>query len=196
MRTDTSLASVKGELEQLLTNLGYELILMRYFGRARRGHLEVLIDKPGGVNIADCETVSQQVSAYLDVLDPIPHTYTLEVSSPGVNRPLTKDAHLEANVGQRVILRLNPGDDGRSRRIEGILKGVGREALEMEIRGQLQSIPRETIRESRLVYDWDREPERRKQTNGSRQPAEGKADAGNEPGGKDSRSKAHKSKER
>lgn len=154
MRPHTSLGALQGELERLLAAWGYELVLLRYLGRVRSGHLELLIDKPGGVTLADCEGVSRQISAYLDVVDPIPSGYTLEVSSPGVNRPLTKDEHLEANLGQRVALRLSTKEGG-SRRMEGILKRVGKEDLEMEVKGHYLSIPREKIQESRLKYDWD-----------------------------------------
>lgn len=154
MKAQINLGALQGELDRLLTALGYELVRLRYLSHTRRGHLELLIDKPGGVTLADCEGVSRQVGPYLDVLNAVPQRYTLEVSSPGVNRPLTKEEDLQANLGRTVALRLAK-QQGGSRRLKGILKGVAKDALEMEVKGRCVSIPRESIQESTLVYDWD-----------------------------------------
>jgi ribosome maturation factor RimP len=143
-------------MERLLSAWGYELVLMRYMGQPRSGHLRLLIDKPGGITISDCEMVSKQVGAYLDVVDPIPQRYTLEVSSPGLNRPLTKDGDLEASLGKRVSLRLTALSGG-SRRMQGVLKGIGKETLQMEIDGRILEVAREKILEATLMYDWQEE---------------------------------------
>ena len=151
-----SLDALQGELELLLAAWGYELVLMRYNSQARGGYLRLLIDKPGGIAVADCETVSKQVGAYLDVVDPIPQRYMLEVSSPGLNRPLTKEEHLLASVGQRVALRLTALSGG-SRRLQGVLRGVGEDALQVEVDGRILPVAREKIREATLLYDWDQQ---------------------------------------
>src|SRR5690606_14779876 len=92
-------------LEPVVEDLGYELVLVELVGSGQRT-LRLYIDAPGGVNLDDCESVSRQVSAVLDVDDPIAGAYTLEVSSPGIERPLVREDHFRSHVGERVRIRL------------------------------------------------------------------------------------------
>ena len=105
------------------------------FGRsAERWILTVYIDRPGGaVTLDDCQTVSEQLGAELEAADPVPHAYTLEVSSPGLDRPLRTEAHWRGAVGLRVRLSLLEARDGR-RRFSGRLEAVeeGRVTVALE----------------------------------------------------------------
>ena len=126
--SSTSSTSKEQELEALLTptvrQLGCELWGLEYrpWGR-RRATLKLYIDAPDGVTIDDCERVSRQVSALLDVEDPIASAYRLEVSSPGLDRALFRREHYQASIGEQVDVRLALPLDGR-RRVEGQLVGI------------------------------------------------------------------------
>ncbi len=91
--------------------------------RARAGILRIFIDRPEGIGIEDCERVSREVSALLDVEDPIPTAFTLEVSSPGDDRVLRTHAHFERFKGSRVLVELVAPRDGR-RRYTGVMQEV------------------------------------------------------------------------
>jgi ribosome maturation factor RimP len=118
-------------LEPVLATLGYDLvdIDVRYGGD---GLLRLFIDRDPPVTLADCELVSEQVGAFLDVEDPLPGRYTLEVSSPGADRRLRTAAHFERFVGDRVRLELAVAREGR-RRYSGVLKGVTDDRIEVQV---------------------------------------------------------------
>lgn len=115
------------EIEALLAPtvraLGCDIWGVEYRPRGRSSTLKLFIDAPDGVTIDDCERVSSQVSALLDVEDPIVEAYDLEVSSPGLDRTLFKPEQYAASVGERVDVRLAFPFEGR-RRFEGCLVGV------------------------------------------------------------------------
>ena len=121
-------------LEPTVIGLGYELVNLEYRSGAN-GLLRVFIDGPQGIGLEDCEKVSEQVSALLDVEDPLPGHYTLEVSSPGSDRVLRKPEHFTRFAGERIKVLLKTPRDGR-RRFTGTLKGISGETVEMEVDGQ------------------------------------------------------------
>jgi len=94
-----------GVLEPLLTSEGYELVDLEYKNEQMGWTVRVYIDKEGGVGIDDCTKVSREMSNLLDVEDIIPHKFHLEVSSPGLNRPLRKREHFLAVVGERIKVK-------------------------------------------------------------------------------------------
>ena len=102
-------------IEPLLTRLGYELVELEYGSGRGHGQLRVFIDSAAGVGVDDCERVSREIAALLDVEDPIPGAYTLEVSSPGFDRVLRTPAHFGRFVGSRVFVELKEPRDGRRR---------------------------------------------------------------------------------
>ncbi len=109
-------------LEPAIAAMGYELAdIDVHLGR--RGVLRLYIDRAGGVTVDDCQRVSEQVGALLDVEDPLPGSYTLEVSSPGFDRRLRTQAHFERFVGERVRIELRDAREGR-RNFTGRLTGV------------------------------------------------------------------------
>jgi len=107
-------------LEPGVSALGFELVDVELAGQGRQATLRVYIDSPEGVNVDDCAEVSRQLSALLDVEDPLPGGYTLEVSSPGLDRPLVTPAHYRRFAGALVKLTLARPLDGR-RKFKGRL---------------------------------------------------------------------------
>jgi ribosome maturation factor RimP len=116
-----------------LTQCGVELYGAEWVGQNTPPTLRLLIEKPGGVNLDDCEQVSHAVAAVLDAHDPISSAYTLEVSSPGAERPLFEREQWLRALGLRVNVRFRSGDDADTV-VEGRLLAVGEDALEVEIR--------------------------------------------------------------
>jgi len=136
-------------LEPAIEALGYELVELEFPPHL----LRIYIDREGGVTVDDCEKVSRQVSAVLDVEDPIAGAYTLEVSSPGLDRPLRKEADYTRFAGGRVKLELALPKDGR-RRYTGILKGCEAGEVLIEVDGALHKLPLADIGKARLVPEF------------------------------------------
>lgn len=139
-------------LEPVVEGLGYELTDLEVKVGGRDSVLRLFIDRPEGVGLSDCETVSRQVSATLDVEDPLPGHYALEVSSPGLDRRLTKFEHFQRFTGQTVRVKLRFPLDGR-RNYRGALKSATREDIEVEVDGETFRLPLATIESARLVPD-------------------------------------------
>jgi ribosome maturation factor RimP len=112
--------------------------------------IRVFIDKPEGVDLSDCEVVSKQLSALLDVEDPVPGHYVLEVSSPGLDRKLTKPEHFQRYVGHDVRIKLRTPVEGR-RNFRGKLMAAGEERIEVEVDGLSYGLGVATIESARLV---------------------------------------------
>jgi len=142
------------EIEALLAPtvqaLGCEVWGVEYRPRGPNASLKLYIDTDEGVTIDDCERVSRQVSALLDVEDPIVHSYRLEVSSPGIDRPLFRRDQYVANVGEQVDVRLAFPFDGR-RRFEGRLAGVEENEVVVEVDDHEFVLPLDQIQRTRLV---------------------------------------------
>ncbi len=135
-------------LEPTVTGMGYELVMVEL---ARGGRLlRLYIDAPEGIGLSDCEAVSHQVSGLLDVEDPIHSRYSLEVSSPGLDRPLVKPEHFVRFAGQRVRVRMQVPRNGR-RNFTGTLGAVQDGVLTLEVDGEQYRLPLEDIAAARLV---------------------------------------------
>jgi ribosome maturation factor RimP len=137
-------------IEPLLAQLGYELVDLEYIPARGRGAVRIFIDRPEGVGLDDCERVSRELSARLDVEDPIPTAYTLEVSSPGDDRVLRTRAHFDRFVGSRVFVELAAPRQGR-RRYTGLLRTVADEGVELEVDRQIVEVPFREIGKARLA---------------------------------------------
>jgi ribosome maturation factor RimP len=140
-------------LEAPVRALGYELVdLDVHLGR--RGLLRVYIDRPaaedGGVTLADCELVSGQIGAFLDVEDPLPGSYVLEVSSPGVDRKLRTAEHFLRFVGEEVKVELKRAEAGR-RRLRGRIVAVEKQDILLDVEGGPRRLDVEDIATARLV---------------------------------------------
>jgi ribosome maturation factor RimP len=137
-------------LEPGVKALGFEVLTVEKAGQGNSSVLRVYIDSPEGITVDDCARVSDQVSAILDVEDPITDRYRLEVSSPGFDRPLCTLAHFEAVVGQKVRIQSMVQIAGR-KRFTGILTGVTAEVVTLDIDGEVHSVPMDNILKARLV---------------------------------------------
>lgn len=148
------MASIQERLTELfdpvVAALGCELWGVEYLTQGRRSLLRVYIDKEEGIGVEDCERVSRQVSSVLDVEDPIHTEYTLEVSSPGMDRPLFKLSQFESSVGEQVAVRLRQPFEGR-RKFTGLLKGIENEEIVLEVDSEEYVLPYELIDKANIV---------------------------------------------
>jgi ribosome maturation factor RimP len=129
---------------------GCEFVQCEYVNESGRWVLRLYIDRQGGVTIDDCSAVSRQMSAMLDVEDFIPHAYHLEVSSPGLNRPLNTADDYDRFVGERIRIKTTDPVRGR-RKFTGILeKREGESVTVAEPGGQVFEIPLDKVRAARL----------------------------------------------
>ena len=148
---------VSGRREQLMAliepavvALGYELADVELNLGRGRGLLRLFIDAEAGITLDDCERVSRQISGLLDVEDPIPGDYNLEVSSPGLDRKLVKPAHFDRFAGELVNVRLLRMLDGQ-RRLRGRLLRREGESIVIEIDAGSVTVPIADIEVARLV---------------------------------------------
>jgi len=137
-------------LEPTIERMGFELTDLELKLGGQDGLLRIFIDKDDGIGVDDCESVSRQVSAILDVEDPLPGNYTLEVSSPGLDRTLTKPAHFQRFMGADVRVKLRFPLEGR-RNFRGSLTSADEEKIEVEVDGQSHSLAIATIESARLI---------------------------------------------
>ena len=136
-------------LEPPLAALGFEIAdLDAHLGR--RGLLRIFIDREGGVTLDDCERVTEQIGAWLDVEDPLPGSYVLEVSSPGFDRRLRTLAHFARFVGETVKVELRDAREGR-RRLAGLLKGTEGADVLVEVDGEVWRVALNDIAVARLA---------------------------------------------
>jgi ribosome maturation factor RimP len=150
------LARLRAVVDPVLRGEGCELVDLEFRREGQGWVLRVLMDKPGGVGLADCKRVSEQVGDLLDVEDLIPHAYTLEVSSPGVERPLTRPEDFVRFAGLPVRVSTVAPVDGQ-RHFVGILRGCEGEVVLLELPGpRLVRIPRGAIDRARLRFPGER----------------------------------------
>ena len=141
-------------IERVTAREGLELVHWETVGPRNHFVLRIFIDKPGGVTINDCERVSNQVGTLFDVEDLIPNQYTLEVSSPGIERGLYKRADYERYTGSRVKLRTAAPINGQ-RNFKGKLLGINGDlvSLEADTAGRID-IPFEQIAKANIEYEF------------------------------------------
>lgn len=136
----------------VVEGLGYELWELEYAPGRGNGCLRLYIDAEAGITLEDCERVSRAVSEVLDAEDPIPGHYALEVSSPGLDRPLRTAAQFRRFVGERVFVETLQPIDGR-RRYLGPLVAAGPATIEIEVDGRRSVLPLSAIRRAHLAPD-------------------------------------------
>ncbi len=141
---------IQALLEPSIERLGYELTDLEVRLSGSGGLLRLTIDSPDGVDLDDCEKVSHAVSALLDVEDPVPGNYNLEVSSPGMDRKLTKSQHFQRFAGETLKVTMRFPIEGR-RRFRGTLVSSDDENIVVEVDGESHSLPLSMIDTARLV---------------------------------------------
>jgi ribosome maturation factor RimP len=141
-------------LQPLVEDLGYEFVGLERSSNPKNPVLVVYIDTPDGIAEEDCERVSREVAALLDVEDPIPGQYRLEVSSPGLDRPLFTLKHFEQFTGEVAQISLYAPQDGR-RKFKGEILGTDVGQVKIDQDGVEVTLPLDNIAKARLVPDYD-----------------------------------------
>ena len=141
-------------IQGLVRDEGCELVYVQYLPEGRGALVRIYIDKKGGVDLGDCQRVSRKTGVLLDVEDLIPHRYTLEVSSPGLERPLFSASDFEKYAGNeiRLMTRMKVGD---RRKFKGWLKSIRAEVIELECEGEIFQIPLENVKKANLIHRFE-----------------------------------------
>lgn len=156
------MASIEERVEALIKptieNIGYDLYDVEYAKEGKNYFLRVLIDKPEGIDLEDCEKVNDSINDLLDEADYIKEQYFLEVSSPGIERVLKKDRHIEQNIGKEVQVKLFQKDEKGNKEYQGILQGFQQETITVEIIEKTEvepiEIERKKIAQLKTIYHW------------------------------------------
>lgn len=140
-------------LMPLMEEHSFELVDVEYVKEAGNWYLRAYIDKEGGINIDDCELISRALSDMLDEQDFIEEAYILEVSSPGLGRPLKKDKDLKRSLGAEVEVRTYRAIE-KQKEFTGVLKSFDEESITIEIEEKEMSFARKDIALIRLAFDF------------------------------------------
>jgi len=150
-----SLQKLNELLQPLVEDLGYEFVGLEYNPNPKHAVLRIYIDHENGVGIKDCEIVSRETAALLDVKDPIRSHYNLEVSSPGLDRPLFTPAHYGEFIGFEVQINLFAPQDGR-RKFSGPILGAGDSSVIIEQDGSEVTLEFGNIAKAKLIPDYEK----------------------------------------
>lgn len=149
------MSSKQAELESMIApiveSFGCDLWGVDYRAQGKHSLLRIYIEnQPEGVSVEDCERVSRQVSSVLDVEDPIAGEYALEVSSPGMDRPLYRLSQYADFAGEKMSIKLRIAFEGR-KKFDGLFKGVENEEIVLEVDGEEYLLPFELIDKANIV---------------------------------------------
>ena len=148
------MAKIEERVEELIKdkieNIGYSLYDVEYAKEGPNYYLRIFIDSEKGIDLDDCEKVSNEINEKLDEADYIKEQYFLEVSSPGVERILRKDRHLEQNIGKQVEAKLFKKDENGSKNYVGELKKFDEQTVTIDE----VKIERKNIAQLKIVYEW------------------------------------------
>ena len=148
-------AAVRDQLASIVESEGLEFVAAEVVGSGPHTILRLVIDSPQGVNLDHCAAVSRQASALLDVEDPVSHRYTLEVSSPGLDRKLYSGDDYRRFAGQRVKVRMQPAYR-QHRVVIGELLGFENSSVRLRCDSQeTVELPLDQVLETRIEVDWE-----------------------------------------
>jgi ribosome maturation factor RimP len=141
--------------EPVIQEMGFELVCVEFLTDRGRKVLRIYVDaEGGGITLDQCVEVSREVGTLMDLEDVVPDPYVLEVSSPGLDRPLTKDKDFEAAVGRKVKVKMKKPISQR-RNFTGILKRFDKDALTLQLeKNNLVGLPLKEIERARIVYEF------------------------------------------
>ena len=145
--------TVREGIQPVADELGLLIWDVEFVKEGARRVLRVTIDHEDGITIEDCERMHRAIDPVLDELDPIDTAYDLEVSSPGIERELRTDAHVDASLGERVNLRFFAPFEGQ-KSIEGILTGRQGDSILLDVNGEERAIPRAAIAKIQTVFEF------------------------------------------
>ena len=137
-------------LDPVIQALGYEMLGVEHLTRGHESLLRIYIDNESGINLDDCERVSHQVSGLLDVHEPIKGSYTLEISSPGFDRPLFTLEHFRRYIGHPVRIQLHEMTAGH-RKLTGMITAVHGDSVAVNVEGADYLVRADNIDKARLV---------------------------------------------
>lgn len=138
-------------IQPVVEGLGYEFVGAEFLAQGRHSLLRIYIDKAEtGISVDDCERVSRQISGVFDVEDPISGQYSLEISSPGLDRPIFKVEDFARFIGEQVSVKLSVAQKGR-KNFKGIVRGLENEVIALEVEGEMHHVAFEDIDQARLV---------------------------------------------
>ena len=154
------MANIEEKVENLvkstIENLGYELYDVHYVKEGKEYYLRIFIDKKEGIDLNDCEKVNNAITDMLDKENYIKETYFLEVSSPGIERILRKEKHLQENIGKLIQIKLFKPYEGK-KEYKGILKSFEQETISLLEQKKEIKIERKNISLIKTVYNWENE---------------------------------------
>jgi len=153
-RTQTIVKGVSGLVEGILDDMGFELVDVEFVPNQGRWVLRLFIDKEGGVTIDDCARVSRELGDLIDVKDVIAHPYVLEISSPGLDRPLKKEKDILKAMNRKIKLKMAKPIKGR-RNYAGVLRDFKDGILHVEIEGGLVALSWAEVDKANLVYEFN-----------------------------------------
>ena len=152
------MAKIEEKVEELIKdkieNIGYSLYDVEYAKEGPNYYLRIYIDSPNGIDLNDCEKVSNEINDVLDEANYIKEQYFLEVLSPGIERVLRKDSHLEQNIGNQVEVKLFKKDENGNKSYIGELKEFDEDTITVEAIEEVK-IERKNIAQIKTIYDWD-----------------------------------------
>ena len=140
-------------LKSIIENIGYELYDVRYEKEGKDYYLRIIIDKPEGIDINDCESVNNAINDILDEADYIKEQYFLEVSSPGLERILRKDKHFEKQIGNEISLKLFKAIN-KQKELIGILEEYNKDELTIKVEEETLKINLKDIAIAKTVFNW------------------------------------------
>ena len=146
-------AKVTELVENIINDLGYDLYDVEYLKEGKDYILRITIDNDKGINIEDCEKVSNAINDILDSADYIKDQYNLEVSSPGLERILKKDKHFEKQIGNEVYIKLYKSVNGL-KEVQGILKEYNPEKLILDVDNKKIEIECKDIAIAKTIFNW------------------------------------------
>ena len=151
------MANIEEKVESLIKkrveDIGYELYDVIYLKERKNYILRIVIDKPEGITLEDCEKVNNEITDMIDEANYIKEQYFFEVSSPGLERVLRKEWQLKKYIGEEVEIRLFKKDENNFKQYDGILKSVENEYLEIEQEEKIYKIDRKNISQVKTIYN-------------------------------------------
>lgn len=145
---------VENLVKQKIENLGYDLYDVEYIKEGPNYYLRIYIDNPKGIDLNDCEKVNNEINDILDEADYIKDQYYLEISSPGIERILRKDKHLEQNRGKEIEIKQFKKDQNGEKSHKGILKDFDSETITIKEEEKEIKVERKNISQIKTVYQW------------------------------------------
>jgi ribosome maturation factor RimP len=151
---ESILEEISQLIEPVLADMGIELVDVDFFSEQNKRILRIYADRPTGINLDDCAMVSREIGNLLDVKELLQHRYVLEVSSPGLNRPLKKEKDFLRAVGQKVKIKTAVPLKG-SRNFTGVLQSFESGVLQLNLDDAAVLIPKEDVKKANLVFNFE-----------------------------------------